>query len=269
MPVQTRSMLKRQQEQLELEMYQLEEEIQRLTQPQRQPKRNKDYSITDDAMFAISAITPDSVSKFDEILCYFKKYRQVKPEEINVMNQQNKRKLYDKSVRICGKMIRLNELLYNLPNKFIHEQHKYQLTIITILYDSFYNYISTSDDEKTCIKLLNGYSPNHITSLLNYMPTYIEFQLDTQANELIQKIKAIKNMLIDIYCKIDITQANEIEMQTYTTFQQKIRKELQENFKGSPLKEKLMAVVWHPRNFEKFKYLDPEEFGEVFREDFE
>jgi hypothetical protein len=26
----------------------------------------------------------------------------------------------------------------------------------------------------------------------------------------------------------------------------------------------LIANVWHPRNFEKFKYLDPETFGEEF-----
>ena len=26
--------------------------------------------------------------------------------------------------------------------------------------------------------------------------------------------------------------------------------------------EELMAVVWNPKNFEKFKYLDPDTFGE-------
>ena len=38
----------------------------------------------------------------------------------------------------------------------------------------------------------------------------------------------------------------------------------QEWFKRSELKAELMASVWHPRNFEKFKYLDPETFGEEF-----
>jgi len=28
------------------------------------------------------------------------------------------------------------------------------------------------------------------------------------------------------------------------------------------LKEELMANVWHPRNFEKFRYLDPDTFCE-------
>jgi hypothetical protein len=41
-----------------------------------------------------------------------------------------------------------------------------------------------------------------------------------------------------------------------------IRKKMQQWFTKSELKEELMASVWHPRNFEKFKYLDPETFGE-------
>ena len=43
-----------------------------------------------------------------------------------------------------------------------------------------------------------------------------------------------------------------------------IRKKFQEWFKRSELKQELMANIWHPRNFEKFKYLDPETFGEEF-----
>ena len=41
-----------------------------------------------------------------------------------------------------------------------------------------------------------------------------------------------------------------------------IRKKFQEWFKRSDLKAELMANVWHPRNFEKFKYLDPETFAD-------
>ncbi len=41
-----------------------------------------------------------------------------------------------------------------------------------------------------------------------------------------------------------------------------IRKELQQWFKQSELKAELMATVWHPKNYEKFKYLDPEIFGD-------
>jgi hypothetical protein len=40
-----------------------------------------------------------------------------------------------------------------------------------------------------------------------------------------------------------------------------IRKQLQKWFSQSSLKEELMAKVWHPRNIDKFKYLDPETFG--------
>ncbi len=43
-----------------------------------------------------------------------------------------------------------------------------------------------------------------------------------------------------------------------------IRKRFQEWFKRSELKEELIANVWHPKNFWKFKYLDPETFGEDF-----
>ena len=45
-----------------------------------------------------------------------------------------------------------------------------------------------------------------------------------------------------------------------------IRKRLQDWFKKSPIKEELIAVVWHPKNEEKFKYLDPEIFAEIFEE---
>lgn len=43
-----------------------------------------------------------------------------------------------------------------------------------------------------------------------------------------------------------------------------IRRKFCEWFKRSVLKEELIANVWHPRNFEKFKYLDSETFGEEF-----
>jgi hypothetical protein len=41
-----------------------------------------------------------------------------------------------------------------------------------------------------------------------------------------------------------------------------IRKKFQEWFRRSDLKEELIANVWHPKNFEKFKYLDSETFGD-------
>jgi hypothetical protein len=40
-----------------------------------------------------------------------------------------------------------------------------------------------------------------------------------------------------------------------------IRSKFQEWFKRSKLKEELIAALWHPKNFEKFKYYDPEMFG--------
>jgi hypothetical protein len=41
-----------------------------------------------------------------------------------------------------------------------------------------------------------------------------------------------------------------------------IRRQFQEWFRRSDLKSELMANVWHPRNFEKFRYLDPDTFEE-------
>jgi hypothetical protein len=40
------------------------------------------------------------------------------------------------------------------------------------------------------------------------------------------------------------------------------RKKLHEWFKKSDLKRELIAKLWHPKNYEKFKYYDPEMFSE-------
>jgi hypothetical protein len=45
-----------------------------------------------------------------------------------------------------------------------------------------------------------------------------------------------------------------------------IRKRFQEWFRKSELKEELISKVWHPSNWEKFKYLDPETFGDEIEE---
>lgn len=44
----------------------------------------------------------------------------------------------------------------------------------------------------------------------------------------------------------------------YVEERQRIR--LGKQFTRSELKEELMSVVWHPNNFHKFKYLDPDTF---------
>jgi hypothetical protein len=38
------------------------------------------------------------------------------------------------------------------------------------------------------------------------------------------------------------------------------RKKLREWFKKSDLKQELIANLWHPKNYEKFIYYDPEMF---------
>jgi hypothetical protein len=44
-------------------------------------------------------------------------------------------------------------------------------------------------------------------------------------------------------------------------------KELQKWFSQSSLKEEMMAKIWHPRNINKFKHLDPERFGGLGEEE--
>jgi hypothetical protein len=46
-----------------------------------------------------------------------------------------------------------------------------------------------------------------------------------------------------------------------------LRNKLREWFARSNLKEELMATVWHPRNVEKFKCLDPDTFGSLEEEE--
>jgi len=41
-----------------------------------------------------------------------------------------------------------------------------------------------------------------------------------------------------------------------------IRNKLREWFMRSELKRELIEKLWHPRNFEKFKYYDPEMFSD-------
>ena len=60
---------------------------------------------------------------------------------------------------------------------------------------------------------------------------------------------------------------NYIQIQKHKTklrekYDTYIRHQFQEWFKKSALKEELIAKLWHPNNFEKFKYYDPETFGE-------
>jgi hypothetical protein len=46
-----------------------------------------------------------------------------------------------------------------------------------------------------------------------------------------------------------------------------IRRDLQKWFSKSDLKQELMATIWHPRNINRFKYLDPETFESIEEEE--
>lgn len=103
-------------------------------------------------------------------------------------------------------------------------------------------------------KLLNSMTEN-IKNMLNnnkiqilYKNKYLE-----EINELIKS----SNDLIDYFIgNIDMNIFKNYELLYY------IIKYKQQEVKISKFKEELMANVWHPRNFEKFRYLDPETFGD-------
>lgn len=103
-------------------------------------------------------------------------------------------------------------------------------------------------------KLLNSMTEN-IKNMLNdnkikilYKNEYLE-----EINELIKS----SNELIDYFIKnVHMNIFKNYELLYY------IIKYKQQEVKISKFKEELMANVWHPRNFEKFKYLDPETFGD-------
>ena len=103
-------------------------------------------------------------------------------------------------------------------------------------------------------KLLNSMTEN-IKNILNdnkikilYKNEYLE-----EINELIKS----SNDLIDYFIRnVYMNIFKNYELLYY------IIKYKQQEVKISKFKEELMANVWHPRNFEKFKYLDPETFGD-------
>jgi len=65
------------------------------------------------------------------------------------------------------------------------------------------------------------------------------------------------------YLSLDVTR--EMSYTVNTARDDYIRKRFQEWFRKSLLKEELMANVWHPKNWEKFKYLDPETFDDEIK----
>jgi dephospho-CoA kinase len=57
--------------------------------------------------------------------------------------------------------------------------------------------------------------------------------------------------------------SNNLSLNTFTLEKEMFfRKKLSEWFKKSDLKRELIANLWHPKKYEKFKYYDPEMFLE-------
>jgi hypothetical protein len=81
----------------------------------------------------------------------------------------------------------------------------------------------------------------------------IPFNIYINPNITFEYIKSVKNMT---WYNEFLLGTNKFELEKNIFF----RKKLQEWFKKSSLKEELIAKLWHPKNFEKFKYYDPETF---------
>jgi hypothetical protein len=216
----------------------------------------------------ITKMNVTTVNDIELIILKFKNYRQITNDEINTVPHKMSN-IYITSNEIAQFIIKTSNTMYPTVKSSPRIFYKFQIEMFTILYDAMYNITMSSQviiiRKKKNIKLIGILVINHPADILQNMGKYIEFNLEQQALKLLNKMIVLKEKLFDIYCKYDIsTETDTIVLKIYENFADKIRKDLQDKFKKSPLKEELMAVVWHPRNFEKFKYLDPEEFGDEY-----
>lgn len=134
-------------------------------------------------------------------------------------------------------------LAYCLNNNYMREfivLNEYKYRVEKIFYEYSFNYLNYFN-YNTMIQNINIMLIDNKIKIL-YKNKYFE-----EINELIKS----SNQLID-YFIMNFYKNNEL---LYYIIKYK-----QEQFKISKLKEELMANVWHPRNFDKFKYLDPETF---------
>lgn len=95
-------------------------------------------------------------------------------------------------------------------------------------------------------------NPNISLEIIQSNPQ-IPFNIYINPNITFEYIKSLKS----------ITWYNEFVLGMNTFELEKdlfFRKKLRQWFKKSELKEELISKLWHPKNFEKFKYYDPEMF---------
>ena len=136
-----------------------------------------------------------------------------------------------------------SNLYYCINHNYIREwiilcEYKYRLE--KLFYEYSFNYLNYFNYNSMIESISVMLNDNKIKML--YKNIHFE-----EINELIKS----SNQLID-YFMMNFYENNEL---FYC-----IMKYKHEQFKYSKLKEELMANVWHPRNFNKFKYLDPETF---------
>lgn len=146
---------------------------------------------------------------------------------------------------------------YCFSNNYIKEyiilsEYKYRLE--KILYEYKFDYFGCYYNSFVQQAFFNLMIQN-MKNILN--DDKIKILYKNEYSEDINKLIKSSNYLIDYFIKIiSINLCNCNELLHY------IIKYKQQQFKISKLKEELMANVWHPKNFEKFKYLDFETFGE-------
>jgi hypothetical protein len=182
-----------------------------------------------------------------------------KPYSMNHISNIN----YDNfNIALIIKEIILN-LKYNISycfsNNYIREfiiltEYEYRLEKILyefkFIYVEYYKYFHNDFFELMIFQPMI----QNIKNILN--DNKIKILYKNEYSEEISELIKSSNQLIDYFI---INMFENDELSYY------IIKYKQQEFKISKLKEELMANVWHPRNFNKFKYLDPEIFGdEIF-----
>jgi hypothetical protein len=163
----------------------------------------------------------------------------------------------------------------NLYNKFLDEWSDKWFQFIKDNPDKLWNYYYLSKNPNITCKIVQenpdkdwdycnlSYNPNITWKIVQANPdkSWDYYYLSKNPNNanLWEIVQANPNKPWD-YTFLSMNPMNK----TRETF---IRKRFQEWFIRSDLKWELIATVWHPTNFKKFKYLTPELFEDLENDD--
>lgn len=135
------------------------------------------------------------------------------------------------------------------------------IALLRIRYDSLHNMIiyNTLYLPLNAIIMLDILTEND-DNILKYLQN--NYATHHQIVHISKTVLHINELLFTVYSSRTDLKMPTVALNSYNEYGKKKREELQQQFKKSKLKEELMANVWHPKNFEKFKHLDPDTFGE-------